>query len=728
MALIAERGMAQNLVLRLLEEKQTETEVRFMLWSPKMDILAISFSSGSVCLYRLQWQRIWSAGPAQEGITCSALAWRPDGKLLAAGDSDGGLTIRHIESSAALYSVQLDSEVVTASWLEIENLTSDIDQFESDPEDSQKWSSITKLPALNKTFSYVGGGANQEELEDCRKLDSRDASVLLVGTRTGTLYILMNGYLLCMKLSLPKLLSVPCGPILGLNMTVDMKLLTVVVNTSEEAGKIVVIDTPILSTCRRELQILAAKFCSIHGLLLYTAETIKQICEGWETILLEMDSKLSTYAENNPPGAVAADFLELLMFGVPNPQLKMFLAKEMSEKSLKKLGSSIEMSYSNIQRLVLRYLGAVSQSLTFELWELLGVARQGHKFSVLGVKEEVVSEALCRVQAFWSKGTELQYVIDESMKNFKAFFRWIYLEISRINEEPIVGDINKTTQQEVAFLADFLQRFQPQGGGSKVSHVHLERVGQYLKAEDLVQTSKKPQSLWSNIMENNPDLRDEVHLMSHESKTSLIKEHTLLLSAVTDVFSNMGQDLTTQSIILSSYDIDHVDGSHKIKQLTHQRLCQGLLFHKRNGDNQLLLWRSECPAGDTSLLTIQFDREIIDSSFYNKDLLTILLEDESRVQTLVQIPITSLDWRRMERTDIVRDMAPVSWTDLSGLRTRVMEGLSGCQLVVSGQRGISVCLFKSRKKIRIYDMEGEEEEEEDEDETFESSGFSSSQL
>ena len=721
--------MAQNLVLRLLEEKQTETEVRFMLWSPKMDILAISFTSGSISLYRLQWQRIWTAPPAQEGLTCSALAWRPDGKLLAAGDSGGGLTIRHIETSAALYSIQLDSELVTASWLEIETLITDTDQSESDNEDT--WNSITKLPALNKTFSYVGGvggGASQEELEDCRKLDSRDASVLLVGTRAGTIYILMNGYLQCMHLSLPELLCVPCGPILGLNMTEDMKLLTVVVNTSEETGKIVVIDTPILSTCRRELQILAAKFCSIHGLLLYTDETIKQICEAWETILLEMDSKLSIYAENNPPGAVAADFLELLMFGVPNPQLKMFLTKEMSEKSLKKLGSSIEMSYSNIQRLVLRYLGAVSQSLTFELWELLGVARQGRKYSVLGVEEDVVSEALSRIQAFWSKGTELQYVIDESMKNFKAFFRWIYLEISRLNEEPTVGDISKTTQQEIAFLADFLQRFQPQGGGSKLSHVHLERVRQYLKdEEDLVQPYKKPNSVWYNIMENNPDLRNEVHLMSHESKTSLIKEHSLLLSAVTNVFSNLGnnrENLTTENLILSEYDLDPVDGSHKIKQLTHQKLCQGLVTHEKNSGHELLLWRTECPMGIMSLLRIQFDLDIIDSSFYNKDLLTILLEDENRVQTLVQIPISSMEWRRMERAESVRNMAPVKWTDLSGLRTRVMDGLSGCQLEVSGQRGISVCLFKSRKKIRIYDMEGEEEEE-DEDETFESSGFSS---
>ena len=101
--------MAQNLVLRLMEEKQTEHEVSSMVWSPKMDILALSFTSGTVSLYRLQWQRIWQAAPAEEGRLCSALAWRPDGKLLASGDTGGLLTIRHIESSVAVHTEQLDS-------------------------------------------------------------------------------------------------------------------------------------------------------------------------------------------------------------------------------------------------------------------------------------------------------------------------------------------------------------------------------------------------------------------------------------------------------------------------------------------------------------------------------------------------------------------------------------------------------------------------------------------
>lgn len=71
--------------------------------------------------------------------------------------------------------------------------------------------------------------------------------------------------------------------------------------------------------------------------------------EAWETILLEMDEKLTRYAEANPPGGIAADFLELLMIGIPTKSVENFLLRELTEKGLKKFGHSIEMCYSNIQ-------------------------------------------------------------------------------------------------------------------------------------------------------------------------------------------------------------------------------------------------------------------------------------------------------------------------------------------------------------------------------------------
>ena len=43
-----------------------------------------------------------------------------------------------------------------------------------------------------------------------------------------------------------------------------------------------------------------------------------------------------------------------------------------------------------------------------------------------------------------------------------------------------------------------------------------------------------------------------------------------------------------------------------------------------------------------------------------------------------------------------------------------MDSVSACMFSVSGLRKVSALLFKSRKRLRIYDMEGEED---DEDET-----------
>ena len=60
--------------------------------------------------------------------------------------------------------------------------------------------------------------------------------------------------------------------------------------------------------------------------LIDTSDTLKQIGEAWESVLLEMDSKLESFAEKLPAqDGMAADFLELLVFGVPSPELESFL-------------------------------------------------------------------------------------------------------------------------------------------------------------------------------------------------------------------------------------------------------------------------------------------------------------------------------------------------------------------------------------------------------------------
>ena len=209
-----------------------------------------------------------------------------------------------------------------------------------------------------------------------------------------------------------------------------------------------VLSMPLISSCVEELSILSTKFSVVEGMMNYMSDTLKQISEAWEEILLEMDIKLASYAsklpkdsENGGTYGMAADFLELLTFGMASPELEAFLLQELTEKGLKKLGHSIDVSYSNVQRLVLKYLHTASQSLNFHLAEMMGQVKASDKYGmILGISAENIINAQQNAASFWNKGIELQQVIDDSMKSFKAFFRWLYVEILRLSDEDVSGN------------------------------------------------------------------------------------------------------------------------------------------------------------------------------------------------------------------------------------------------------------------------------------------------
>ena len=85
------------------------------------------------------------------------------------------------------------------------------------------------------------------------------------------------------------------------------------------------------------------------------------------------------------------------------------------------------------------------------------------------------------------------------------------------------------------------------------------------------------------------------------------------------------------------------------------------------------------------MLWIEFECSLIDSSFYTKDLITLLTEDQN-TQSLVQIPVEYLkSHMSVAVTGDTSVVARVPLSHVSGVRTRVMDSLSGCQLAVSGR-------------------------------------------
>lgn len=208
-----------------------------------------------------------------------------------------------------------------------------------------------------------------------------DLNVLLIGTRDGIVYLSIFGRIPASVINVSSHIGRNCE-ILKVHLSTDLKTMFAVVRGETAQLDLVVFEVDVFKTHKQELFSVALKYQELNSLLNYLSVTITTIKESWENILLEMDSKLSKYASKVPDGILSADFLDLLMFGVSTEEMQEFLLQDLTKKGLEKFGQTIEMSYANIQKLLLKNITKIGPNITYHLSELLGMARLEHRYEV----------------------------------------------------------------------------------------------------------------------------------------------------------------------------------------------------------------------------------------------------------------------------------------------------------------------------------------------------------
>lgn len=208
-----------------------------------------------------------------------------------------------------------------------------------------------------------------------------DFNLLAIGTKGGHLHLNVFGSFTCAILDMNEYIGCECS-LVNVGFSENLDTLFVTVKDVGDELKIIVINSAVFKTHTREIFAVASKHERLYTLLDYLSGTITTITESWENILMEMDTKLSKYAAKVPEGGVTADFLDLLMFGICSNELEEFLVHDLTKKGLEKFGQTIEMSYANIQKLLLKYVMKTGQNITYHLAELRGCARMAHKYDV----------------------------------------------------------------------------------------------------------------------------------------------------------------------------------------------------------------------------------------------------------------------------------------------------------------------------------------------------------
>ncbi|XP_056005623.1 anaphase-promoting complex subunit 4-like isoform X2 [Ostrea edulis] len=751
--------MPEETSFRLMDEKHVSVEVEFMLWSPKFDLIALANVQGEVVLHRLSWQKVWSIPPPSEEVKVKALAWRPDGKVVAAGYSDGRINLYHIENADTLHSTSLEGEINCMEW--VCQFSPDGAVWKPDPykEDNFK-DYLPKLQPLNRSYGTLSKVLPIEEsVEDSKQLnEQRELNLLIVGSGSNTLSLFAYGVCPVSRLSVPAVNDVQIRRLHSAIISQDLHNLSLVVELQNiqqlTSFHLMSFDTKLIASRHKEMRMMALKFGQVLTMTEYLQSTVQQMSEAWEDILMEMDSKLLKFAEDKKAastGTVSNDFLELLLFGTPSPELQTFLLNDLTGKGLQKLGHSIETSYSNIQKLVVKHLQVVSQAILYHLSELRGMSLWYEKFGVLGLTTQTIQNTIMAVGSFVLKSSELQQVIDDSIKNFKAFFRWLYVVIQRMSNEKPPADLIKMTQHDVNFVAEFLRdnfnHFTLDDEDSiselmvdrdKKPRFKLEKVGQYLKKEDLHYPPNISSNPWVQFQRGCFLLKDNEVLYPVQNTKSLLQLQETLDSSINTALHQPSTVIGQSMRCLSCVKLFERFTNNE-KRMVYCAYTQAVLPCE-----MCILIRS-CTASkercaeavairvgalsqrehNVSSLSEEEERcrrhKIIDIAFYDEKTMSMLLVQDNGEErpVLVQLPLATIaeDIYTVINQEAGVDEAKIKTLDVGDKLEpscfRRLENMRAHSFAVSGTRKTATVLFSSRRRVRIFLMDAEEEDEDE---------------
>nr|SVE93463.1 EOG090X01H4 [Scapholeberis mucronata] len=713
-----------------------------LLWSSRRDLIAVSNSSGEVFLRRLSWSKVWKLSKRGDGTKVTAIVWRPDSVVLAIGYSSGHVVLVDVESGEIVHTFNPCGKPVTAlAW---ENSTATF----SEKINHLLLPDLLPQPAKVNTSKADGPATGGEKPVKHEEF----LSLLWIGLENGSVHGYAFGLFPCCLLKLSELSGSDetIGAVRSVCPNNDHSQISLVVDHGA-AGRaevfLLTVETPLITHCLKELYVLGILYRQVNGLMTSLTTAQKALLEAWEDALVDLESKMAKYDGNDGQSNLSVDLMELLMFGHAGSKLEKFLVTDLTDKGLKRIGQAVELSYSNMQKLLVKHIVCANYQLSHYLTQLCGLAKQEDRFSCLGLQVNSCMAAYRAVGCFTAKAAELQQVIDSSVKYLKTFFRWLYVTILRLSDEPIPPELATSTQQDVRFIANFLAKeFQTDG------QVRLDRIGQYLRNEPLTSVTSSKNRPWDMLIEACPSIAhlQDTDLFHPRAESSLAQEFVHLEDQIKASFeaipSAVGQ--TASLAFISSLTLDN-----PVSNLDKIRVTTKCINHNKDRCTLIGLSSSASPSNGFYLFEFTSEAErknsargafffyarcnhlppghyrLEDLQFYNNEIMSFLLSTESNAGSIyLQISLAML---RAELATIVKNVTrSVDYGSLIEAGSfRVFNDFTASAIGLSADRKVAAIFSGVKRKVRIFDMEVEEDDDvEDEDQEFEDASDLSREL
>ncbi|XP_022919883.1 anaphase-promoting complex subunit 4 [Onthophagus taurus] len=723
--------------IKQLEERIVSCEIDLLSWSERMDLVAFSNIKGEVALHRLNWTRVWCLAPPKDGELVKALSWNPDGKLIAISYNSGLIILISIETKNIVNKLEVLGGINCMEWGSEKSGNNNVKITSKDNDQSgfMKYydNSSTFLSDPEPLASSTSFGSNSSEVETIYTILNKQSqlNMLIIGTNDGCVYISIFGCFPLIKYDLREQLGFPCS-VINIHISDDLNLLYATIINEFDVVQIIIIELGIFKSHSNETFSVCCKYEHINSIVNYLENAIIAIKETCETILLEMDSKLSNYASKVPPGTLSTDFLDVLVFGAVSDLMHQFLLEDLTKKGLEKFTQTIEMSYANIQKLLLKNVTKVAQNITYHLSELRGMARFKDRYEILGLNEDKITFAILKNGEFLTKSAEMQLVINSSMANHKIFFQWLYTVIMHVTDEPIPSEMSKMSLDDLAQISEFVLNFDNINGGNNSSNSTktgfiMERIGQYLEDSDLKVPSGIESNEWNRFLDENECLRGLDTVLNHSKTNSLIQQYNLLKESINECFDDLKYSIVKRFVIKKIVEINAEINKDNLKNFKITSVSNGfdrvsLAYLPKNSSNQgfhfleLINTYKNNEIVEINEFNIYIsslmNHEIINLQFYTSNLLSLLLQESNQNRTGVITQIsTSIIREKLNQSSLNKE---IFWRNLETNPTlKATEGMIAADFAVSGSRKVSIVLSDNRRKVRIYEMEADEDDEEE---------------
>uniref|UniRef100_A0A673LZE6 Anaphase-promoting complex subunit 4 n=1 Tax=Sinocyclocheilus rhinocerous TaxID=307959 RepID=A0A673LZE6_9TELE len=376
--------------------------------------------------------------------------------------------------------------------------------------------------------------------------------------------------------------------------------------------------------------------------------------------------------------------------------------------------------------------------------------------------EEILMQMDLRLTKFVQEKNTSTQVQDEFLELLLWGHFLLFTAMLRMSEDHVPPELNKMTQKDLAFVADFLSEHfsaNEELFDRKGKYFNVERVGQYLKDEDedLISPPNMEGNQWVTFVKQSTHLKDSPLLFPTYPQKSLHFVKRMMEGSIDLCLQKPAEVIghsVTQAVCLRLYTVpessentprlfelpslwnDKKAGMHHVVFCMPEISPSKIYILRRATDPSRSVPNGLVALNFNTPLNSSIDDETpaptsadscyscLDARFYDDETLTVVLrsreDDENKMRVLAQLHLNSvLSWNeeftwdltlRLEQQTEGIPVQCLAW----GNQSREMDNLKAQFVAVNGIRKVACVLSANLRHVRVFEMDAEEEEEEEE--------------